>query len=589
MNQPNQENCLIDNRVSSPKQATGTSLEIQESRATHFAQKKGWNIARVYTKVYSGAKEHREDFKEILQFIKDSRKTPTPIHHYIITCIDRFTRAGIASYENMKNQLTRLGVQLHDVDGLIQPEQNTLEDLGFEYPWSKISPTESAQLAAAQESKQERIRILNRMIRPIIVLTQQGYHVGPPNDGFINAKIVVDGKERPIQVPDPKRAKYFETLFELSARRTLTDKEIVARINAMGYLSKDRNMWSKGLDKRIIGVRKGQPMTVKKLQSLRLITRYAGVQCCRHTHFKPVKAMYDGLVSIDTFNKANRGKMRIEELADGKLAIFYGEKTTERQVSKRLKHRPTFAYDKCLLCPSCRLPTYTSASTGKSGRRYPYYHCSRGHHWAIPKDEFEATVDEFLDSLAVRPERIEGLKARLVHCYNNREKETAAKIVDVQRNISELEAQQTAVYTDHRATTSAVMKRKLEEEIEDLELRIDYAKQESVPEIGIEKPDIDDFLEHATEIFEHPRNLLKNNASVEVQKAFWQLVFAETPTYDEIQLRTPKLTPFFATFATSGDDKSLSAGTEGFDWNTWAEIIKQWNDVFAMRDGSRQS
>jgi len=47
-------------------------------------------------------------------------------------------------------------------------------------------------------------------------------------------------------------------------------------------------------------------MTAKKLQVMMKYTKYAGIVCEKWTNNLPIKAQYDGLVSIEIFNRANR-------------------------------------------------------------------------------------------------------------------------------------------------------------------------------------------------------------------------------------------------------------------------------------------
>ena len=52
----------------------------------------------------------------------------------LIKSIDRFTRGGGDYYSPLKRQLTRLGIALEDMYGVIGKQQiNTLEHTGFKY------------------------------------------------------------------------------------------------------------------------------------------------------------------------------------------------------------------------------------------------------------------------------------------------------------------------------------------------------------------------------------------------------------------------------------------------------------------------
>ena len=121
------------------------------------------------------------------------------ISYYIIKSIDRLTRGGAVVYQRMKDELKKLGVELIDVGGVIQPEQNTLEHLGFAYDWSKRSPTASAQLAKAQEATDAHTDILTRLIGAEISLVKDGYKVRAPNDGFINKEFLLRGRKRKLK------------------------------------------------------------------------------------------------------------------------------------------------------------------------------------------------------------------------------------------------------------------------------------------------------------------------------------------------------------------------------------------------------
>src|SRR5579884_2973169 len=158
------QNCIIDCRISSPKQQAGGGLDDQKNVCLNFVDGRGWNVLRIYSKVYSGRAEEREDFEEILGYIRKAQSRGIPVHYYVVKSIDRFTRDGAVTFDEMKGRLSHIGVQLIDAYGIIQPEQNTLAHLGFEYKWSKRSPTATAQLAEAQRAKDEVTDILTRTI-----------------------------------------------------------------------------------------------------------------------------------------------------------------------------------------------------------------------------------------------------------------------------------------------------------------------------------------------------------------------------------------------------------------------------------------
>jgi hypothetical protein len=86
-------------------------------------------------------------------------------------------------------------------------------------------------------------------------------------------------------------------MFDLKAQGLLTDDQIVEEINALGYKSRNRSI----------------KLTVKQMQVCLKKPIYAGIIQTAWTGHTPIRAQYDGLVSVETWNRANRGKLKIVE------------------------------------------------------------------------------------------------------------------------------------------------------------------------------------------------------------------------------------------------------------------------------------
>src|SRR3989344_710755 len=306
MNTTSRPKAIAHCRVSSKKQAQeGESLDVQEQIVRAHADRKEWNMVRVWKESYSGRKSTRPVFEEILAYLDAN---PDTIQYYIFRAIDRFTRGGTGIYDRMKNELARRGVEMVDTMGMIQSSQNTLADLGFEYDWSRYNPSEVTEAVVATTSKQEVTTIETRMIGQEIRLTQQGYKVRWAQDGFRNEKTYdANGKKRTIMIPDPSRAQYLQAIFRLRSVGQLTDQEIVDEVNGMGYLTRIFKRWNKEHTEQI-GAVGGAPLTTKRLQELIQRPIYAGFICEKWTNDKPIQAKFPGLVSLETFNAANRGR-----------------------------------------------------------------------------------------------------------------------------------------------------------------------------------------------------------------------------------------------------------------------------------------
>lgn len=569
-------NCVVQCRVSTLSQAQeGESLEVQEATLRRFVAQREWTIvpnSKVWKTAISGRKVGRVDFEEILAFIK---KNPGLVQYYVFRSIDRATRAGSVEYGRMKEELAKQGVQMVDTYGVIQPSVNTLEDLGFSYTWSTFSPSEITEGVLSTTAKQEVTTILTRLMGQEIRLTQQGYRTRRATDGYINQKVYIDGKRKPIQAPDPQRAKFFVAMFELRAQG-LSDPEIVGRVNAMGYRTPVHQRWNKE-HTRAIGRRGGKPLTIKKLQRDIQNPIYAGVLCEKWTHYKPVKAQYSGLVSIDLWNRANRGRFILREHQGGSVELANNYESQTGTVRNRFN--PLFPF-KFILCPLCRKPLRGSEPRSKSGRRVPYYHCSRpGHrYFGVPKSDLEGSVMRYILSLKFDTSILPGLEATLLNKYREREEEIVRASGLIHQNIADLEMEQAAKLEAYTSSKSSVVRDMLEREIEALEARIKDGGRQRFS-IQISRDDIKAYVQGAKKIMEHPGKLLLNQADPRVQKDLFFLVFEEMPTYDEIVNGTPKLTFVFKVSSEFRPGEKQLVPLLSLSWNTLEETVLRWKSI----------
>ncbi len=157
------KNCIIYCRVSTAKSAQeGESLDTQDVICRKFVAGRGFAVVpngRVFRETFSGRKDTRPVLDEVFDYIE---KNPGKVDYFVFRVIDRFTRGGSYSYEGIKNRLAELGVEMIDTYGVIQPMKNTLEHVGFEYDWSRTSPSEIAETVIANTAKAEVTNILSR-------------------------------------------------------------------------------------------------------------------------------------------------------------------------------------------------------------------------------------------------------------------------------------------------------------------------------------------------------------------------------------------------------------------------------------------
>lgn len=549
MDKVSQKHCLIYCRVSSVKQAQqGESIEDQEKICRGIANKYNANILDVYKEQYSGRKDERPVIDEIFSYLK---KHPNKIDFLIIRAIDRFTRNGTLGYESLKQKLVLYGVGLIDSYGIIQPSKNTLEHLDVEYNWSRIHPSEITELVMAQNGKNEVNQILTRMIGAEINLVREGYKVRREDDGYLNEKVYIDGKKKVIQIPDPKRADFFIKIFEMSI--THTDQQIVDYVNAIGYKSKEQKKWSKSKDK-IIGNNGGIKLSIKQMQRIRQRPIYAGINTEKWLK-TPTRTQYKGLVSIDTFNKANKGKVYIEEMKDGSIVIH---KDYNPHQLKRMKDNPLFPHKASVLCPECRKPFLGSSPKGKC-KSIPTYHCARNHkYYGINKVEFEKKLSDFVSKLKYKDEGfIKTLEATLMNKYREKEKELGEFSVKVGTSVIELEAEKKQAIEAFTSTRNEIIRNELEKKIEEIHLEIEKMREQRNG-LEVRENDIHSFVKYVKNLMEHPVEMLVKQKNIPALKGLFSLVFDELPTYTEIVSGTPKLSIPYKLIDEFRDTKSLS-------------------------------
>lgn len=558
----NKPGVIAHARVSSPKQAQqGDSLDVQAKTFQSIIESKGWSLidGKIWRESYSGRKKDRPVWNEIIAYIK---KHPGEVQYYLFKSIDRFTRKGTLTYLTMQEELGKYGVQMVDANGLIQPEKNTLEDLGIEYEWSKKSNSKIAEIVMATAKSDEVTDILTRTIGQEIRLVRDGFKARSAQDGFKNEVVFRDQKRRVIQVPDPERDHYHIDMFQLRADGQLSDPEIVKRINARGYKTRIQNYWDKDHEK-VIGHRGGIPLSVKHLQEIIRRPIYAGVVVEKWTYYKPIRAKYPGLVTIDLWNRANRGNIFIKENNDGSLEIL---RNVDRKEIKRDKHNPLFPYKNVILCPECSKPFLASSSRGKSGNLFPAYHCSRGHKYLrISKSDFEESIENMVKGLKFKPRTaMKGLRTLILDKYRDRQSEIIQSAADVGRTVADLEAEKAAALKAFIAAKSDIVRESVEKQIEDLDKQIKSTRTERNG-LEVTESDIDNFIKNVEYVIEHPSETLLNPVNTTQQQSLYSLFFNGLPTYSEIANRTPKLSWVFKVNLESSDEESYLGCLQGFE------------------------
>ena len=558
------QNAIVAIRVSSIKQGLqGDSPEAQKEQIEQFAKARDIHIKKFFVFMESASREE-QPVQEAIDYCKNQKNG---IQLFIIKSIDRFTRGGSYLYDHLKMQLIKYNVQLVDIYGIIGAQEiNTLEHLGLSYDWSKYSPTKKSEILEAERAKDEMRDIMSRMIGAEIRYVRLGYRVRTAPFGYKNEKIETAHGRRTILVPHQVESRFILAMYELRVQGSLRDEEIVIELNKLGFQSRKLLIRNPKDRSQILGRKGGKRLTVKQFQKYVKNPLYAGVSKEKWTQQEAIKCKFKGLVSIDTFNKANRGKIVIAE-QDGEVFIYKDKPTEKRQVIN-----PDYPYKKYVLCPECKNPLYGSASRGKLGKHYPAYHCDRkGHYFRVPVKEFDETIRNFIKQLKITDEGIKKLKKASLDEWNRRIASNQKDSSQLENKILEFKAKSKMVAEKIPVLTSEVAIKYMEEELDKIELEI-VKLQKTKKEKEQNLVSIEIVLEVVGDYLEHLENLVLSGSNPLKSAEYFALLFDQTPTYEALKSGTPKLAPYIELISTFSDPNSSLARLKGFEPPTpWSE------------------
>lgn len=537
------DNAVAAIRISSLKQGLqGDSPDAQKEQIERFAQARNINIKKFFIFMESASKEE-QPVQEAIDYCK---KPSNNIQLFIIKSIDRFTRGGSYLYDHLKMQLQKSQVKLIDIYGIIGNQDiNTLEHLNVTYGWSVYSPTQKSEILEAERAKDEMRDIMTRMIGAEIRYVRMGYRVRSAPFGYINEKVETTHGKRIILKPHPQESVYIRKMFELRCRGDLSDIEIVDELNKMGFRTRKQYRRNPNDRTKIIGESGNKQLTLK--QFLRYIIKpiYAGVNYEKWTEGKGVKCNFKGLVSIDVFNLANKGRYTINN-NDGEISL--STEPPPKWLAVKQVNNPKFPYKKVIMCPQCHKPLYGSASRGKLGKYYPAYHCNkRGHYFRVPLAEFDKTVEDFVSNLEFNQEYIDNLKQYVLTEWNSRIKTQVEDESVINTKIGELKEGIASAVDKIKFLSSPTTIKYIEDEVINNESLIkELESEKNKKTTTTNSVNMANVMEYITYFLKHLQELLIDTLNPLKRAAFFNLIFDSAPTYSELVSGTPKLAPYLS-------------------------------------------
>lgn len=530
---------LLAIRVSSDKQGLdGDSPEAQREQGERYAATHGIVITETIILMESASHEEQP----MQKVINACKKKSKGIEVVLIKSIDRFTRGGGDYYSPLKKQLTKLGISLVDMYGVIgQSHVNTLEHTGFKYYWSEFNPTQKSEYLEAERAKDEMRDIMSRMIGAEIRYTQLGFWMRQPPYGYMSELVDTNHGKRTILKPHPEEAPFVKRLFEMRAKGIYSNQEIADELNKLGFRTRVVHVRDKYDRTKLLKVKGGVKMDVKMVDRFAHRLSYAGVIQEKWTYDKPVKAQFEGLISVELFNAANRGKIEIE-IAKNNDVTIHRKLPPKFQLTKKVIN-PSFPYKKVVGCPNCSKSLGGSASRGKLGKYYPAYHCNRnGHYFRIPQAKFDETIEQFIKSIEIEPEHIDALLTMVEESWIDKQAKSAQDDQKLLEQRQSLEAQIRLTVDRLKVVTSESAIKYMEEDIVNAENQIKELDNQLANK-SENAVDIKLVLEYARYLLEHLSEILLDLCNPLRKAAFFGAIFNEMPNYDNLILRTQEKSP----------------------------------------------
>ena len=484
----------------------------------------------------------------------------------------------ISEYLSLKKQLAEIGVKIQDTLGTVGEEINTLGDLGFEYPWSKQYPTEANEVSQAEGNLQYVRNQLTQMIGSCIRYIQKGYWNGPAPYGLANKKTetINDGLRNTLE-EHPKESQYIKKIYQMRADG-FPDNQIANEVNSLGFRTRVMVKRDK-LTKAKIGTKGGVLLTPKKIQEWVINPIYCGVIVAKWTKDKPVKTMgFDGLVDVETFNRANRGKIFITKDTDGSVQIKYNIKIGNiGNGDKRLRNNPNYPFKSVIRCPICGKELKASASTGRSGQKFPSYFCDRRHpRWHQKLDTVDETITGYVKKLKYSDGFIRLFEESFMEVWEEKRIDSVKDSEMAERNVSEIACKQKNVLETIKGTTSEAVRKALESDYEKLEEELQGARKHRDTKES-EELDIKSILDYVEFLMEHPKEILIDRDNMLNQRQMFETTFEELPTYENLTNGTAKLQPIFQHSGNEKIEKEDLVQWVGFKWN---ELLQNLEDIF---------
>jgi len=357
---------LLYLRVSTEEQVENFSLETQEDICRKEAQRKGFNIVKIFREEGKSAKtiNGRPQLLELLQYCRKHKKTVGAV---IVYRLDRLSRKT-SDYLSIRKTLIEQDIRVLSAS----------EPTG-------TSPTETLletiMASFAQHDNDVRSERTRNGMRARYL---SGLLTGKAPIGYT--------MKHKHAVEDKKTWELMKQSWDLMATGKKSIREMVTIMNKMGLRSSNR-----GKDYKL------RKQTVQKIFRNKF---YAGVLTSR-VYKEEVQGKHRPMISLEQFYKVQ--------------AVLDGRCVNKKALNvKKSRNNRQFPLRRIVKCEKCGMGLTAGWSKGRT-KRYPYYRCAGGCKiTSIRAEELDDQVVDLLRSISPKPECIELFTKYVVEEYESR-------------------------------------------------------------------------------------------------------------------------------------------------------------------------
>ena len=505
-------------RVSSNEQVKGTSLAMQEKLCREYAERQELEVLKVYVEEGESAKSaNRTEFQKALAQCVDKRQT---VDQFIVYKLDRFAR-NQDDHVIVKTMLTKHNTKLRSVT---EPIDETPIGRAMEGVLSVFAEFDNN--VRAQRSKsgmEERVK--------------SGVWVWSAPIGY---KRLVKGGNLII---DEDFAMYVRMAFTEWSKGTYSYRKLSEYLFERGFRSKSG--------------KKIYQQTIEKI--IRNQIYYGQIKAFD----MEVKGAFEPIVSEELFYKCQPNNHK-------KVAL-----------TKREANNPKFPLKKLMKCSHCGASLTGSSSTGRMGKKYPYYHhhkqdCSYA--MSHSKESVETNFKGFLGKISPSHKQYEALFKRIVlDVWQTNYKRLDADNERVRREIKSLEEDRQKVFDAHRNGVYDDLEFMDQKNYLNAKVR---EKKLLLEEKQVEELNMESALNYC---FEFVRDSAQTWSYLEkypdYRARFQQMIFPENISYDGKKFGTTELALVYKLKDVYDADSSSLVTQMGQSWNQLVKEMQEW-EVF---------